>query len=453
MRILVLSHISELVGGAEKSLLDVFDLWAKNKKNKPEFILRIPVGTLGKALKERNWKYYELDYTFWSESTPPKREERIKQAARKNTRAVVEIERIIKKIKPDLVITNSVVCPWAALAAYNQKVPHVWFVREYGDLDHGRVYEIGREKTLQDVGNLSSLVVANSQTLKKHLEKYIDNKKLIVLYNPFDIKRLNRLAEERVKNPYRYKDSLKLVVTGSMTPSKGQLDIVKALAQLNDEGIKTELCIIGSNGPKDYEDKIEKVIKDNNLKDRVHMVGHQKNPLAFVSLADVGIMASRMEAFGRVTFEYMAVGKPVVGTDAGGTTEMIASGQNGYLYKRGDVKDLANGLKQYAKDRKLIRKHGDISAKKAQEMMSGEFNAQKLFKKVEDILAEDQPEKSQPINYMNKLVGYEEMINENRVKNAQKTFVRKIRSRAGKTYRLTRQTAKKVLKNKNYDRK
>ncbi len=448
LKVLVLSHISELVGGAEKSLLDVFDIWADEYSIKPEFILRIPVGTLGNALKKRGWKYYELDYTFWSEANPPKTKTAITKAHEKNTRAVLEIEKIIKKTKPDLVITNSVVCPWAAIAAYKQKVPHIWFVREYGDLDHGRIYEIGQKKTLEDVGNLSELVIANSKELKKHLEKYIDKKKLTVAYNSFDLDKLNKLSKAKVKNPFSGKSSLKLVATGSLTPSKGQLDIVKAVAELNGKGINTELCLVGSNGPREYEDEIHKVIKENDLKKKVHLVGHQKNPLAFVAKADVGIMASRMEAFGRVTFEYMAIGKPVVGTNSGGTPEMVEENKNGYLHKSGDIKGLVSKLENYANDKTLIKKHGANSAKKAKAMMGSEYSAREVFKKVQ--AAAGKRKSNKPINYLKNMPDYERMANESRTTAFAKSAKRNLRAKAGRGYRLSRRIARKVIKERKY---
>lgn len=449
MKILALSHISELVGGAEKSLLDVFDLWVANNDIEPEFILRMPVGTLGSALKERGWKYYELDYTFWSEGNPPKTKEAKAKKAEKNARAVVEIEKIIKKTKPDIVITNSVVSPWAAIAAYKQKVPHAWFVREYGDLDHGRIYDIGRKNTLEDVGTMSELVIANSQAIKKHLEKYIDKSKLALQYNPFDINRLNKLAEQKVKNPFKDKKSLKLVATGSLTPSKGQLDIVRAVAALNERGINTELCLIGGNGPKEYEDKIHKIIKEHKLKDKIHLAGHQKNPLALVALADVGVMASRREAFGRVTFEYMAVKKAVVGTNSGGTPEMVEPGVNGYLYKNGDIEDMANKLKNYAENRKLIKKHGANSYKKARSMMSGEFTAEKVFAKVQKVSGQKNSA-GKEIHYMKNLPDYANIKKEKKLKSAGKEIGRRLKAKAGKGYRLSRKVARKAIKERKY---
>jgi glycosyltransferase involved in cell wall biosynthesis len=61
--------------------------------------------------------------------------------------------------------------------------------------------------------------------------------------------------------------------------------------------------------------------------------------------ADVVLMCSRWEAFGRATVEAMLAGKPVIGTaNSGGTAELIQDGITGLLYKAGDHDELANKI-------------------------------------------------------------------------------------------------------------
>ncbi len=43
INVLVLSHISDMLGGAERSMLDVFDNLSKKYDVRPEFIMREPV--------------------------------------------------------------------------------------------------------------------------------------------------------------------------------------------------------------------------------------------------------------------------------------------------------------------------------------------------------------------------------------------------------------------------
>ncbi len=406
LKILVLSHISDLAGGAEMSMLDLFDYWNDHYKIEPEFIMREPAKALAGALKQRDWKYYTLNYTFWSDAKLLDRPEDIFNAATHNAKAIREIERIIENIKPDVVMTNSVVAPWAALAAYFQKVPHIWFVREYGDLDHGRIFEIGREKTLQDVGNLSELVVTNSKTLSEHVRQYVDPKKLTTLYTPFKLEEISRRASIKVDNPFKNKKSLKLVITGSLAPSKGQLEAIKAVGALNKLGYETELCIIGRAGSGEYGDELKQAIQNYGIDKNVHFVGFQGNPLAFLTFADVGIMASRKEAFGRVTFEYLAVGKAVVGANSGATPEMVKNGMNGYLYEQGDSNSLVDALMHYAKDRSLVDKHGKAAKEIAYKMMQGDNNADALYERVSKLLKEVQNVDRRQINFLHRFIEY-----------------------------------------------
>lgn len=404
---MVLSHISEFVGGAERSVIEVLDIWVREYGVVPEFILREPVGTLGPELDRRKWKYHSLPYGFWSESTPPLTAESQYKKALQNSQAVLAIEKIIKKSKPDIVITNSVVCPWAALAAYYQQVPHVWFVREYGDLDHGRTFDMSRQKTFEDVDVLSQLVVANSRALTKHLAQYMPSQKLATLYHPFDVEKMRKSAQEKVTNPFTSKDSLKLVLpAGSVTASKGFLEAVKATGELNKRGYDVELCIIGNTHEKEFVSSLRKIIADFKIDRKVHFIGFQKNLMPYVLLADIGIMASRMEAFGRVTFEYMVLGKPVVGVGAGGTPEMVKDDYNGFLYEYRNLDGLIAALEHYAEDRQLALKHGKNSLKQVDKMMQSQYNVHALYDRVQEITSSQPPGYSRPLHYSHTWLQY-----------------------------------------------
>ncbi len=386
VKALVLSHISELLGGAERSMLDIFDVWAKEHNVKPEFILREPVKSLAGEINKRGWHYHAVRYTFWSDGNPPTKADDIYRNWRENVKAVATIENIIKKTRPDVVMTNSLVSPWAALAAYNQKLPHIWFVREYGDLDHGRIFEIGRRNTFEDVGNLSRLVFTNSKTLAKHVSKYIDSHKVAPIYTPFDIEKLRLQASQPETNPYHDKKSLKLILTGNIARSKGQLETIKAVGELTKAGYNVELCLVGKSGDDNFSREINQTINSLGLDKKVHLVGYQANPLAFVNLADLGIMPSRMEAFGRVTFEYLALGKAVVGSNSGATPEMVEQGFNGYLFEPEQINSLASAIRNYAKRPELIAEHGKNAYKKAIFMMNGPDNVESGYGRVLEVL-------------------------------------------------------------------
>lgn len=438
MRILVLSHTSDLIGGAERSMLDVFDNWTTKHNVEPEFIVREPLGSLAGELKRRGWKYYPVRFTFWSWPNPPTKPEDIFRESVINSQAVQEIEKIIQSSKPDVVMTNTVICPWAALAAHFQQVPHVWFVREYGDLDHGRKFDIDHRQIFEDMGNLSNLVVANSKTMAAHIEDYVDKAKVATLYNPFDIEKLNKKASAKITRPYKHAGSLKLVMTSNISRTKGQLEAVEATGLLNKSGHDTELCLVGKNVDKTYSNEINDVIKKYGIADKVHLVGLQANALAYVAAADVGIIASYKEAFGRTTFEYLAIGKPVAGADSGATPEMVENGVNGFLFKPGDAKDLSGVLKKYIDNPSLLKEHGESSAKKAADMMDSRDNIDALFKKVEAVVSGKGKDKLKPIHYLHQWFYYQDnasqFINSSGETSIRKTLRLRLRQKAKTNY-------------------
>ncbi len=421
MKLLVLSHTSDLIGGAERSMLDVFDYWIGKYDIEPEFILREPLGSLVGEMKRRRWKYYPIKFTFWSHPSPPLPGE-VFRDSKLNAKAVKKIEKIIRKSKPDIVMTNTLVSPWAAIAAYNQDVPHVWFVREYGDLDHGRYFDQEHNQTYKDIGSMSNLVVSNSLTLTQHIERYVNKDKVATLYTPFKIDSLKVQSKEKVKSPFKYQKSLKLVMTSNISQGKGQLEVIEAVGRLNQKGHAVEICIVGKNVDQKYFSEIKKTIKKYGIKDKVQLVGLQPNALAFVGMSDIGVVASRKEAFGRTTFEYLAIGKPVIGANSGATVEMVKIGQNGYLFESGSSDELAKAIEKYIAKRELLDTHGKKSLELATQMMAGKHNVDALYKKIALLAAGKGQPKGKKVVYLEQWLDYQKNVKNHKDRTYQRSL-------------------------------
>jgi glycosyltransferase involved in cell wall biosynthesis len=386
LKVLILSHSSDL-GGAEQSMLGLFDELRKTTEIEPEFIIRKPLLGLAMELKNRGLSYHALYYTNWAQRNPTYDPNEIYWYAKQNTKAVADIEKIIRKIRPGVVITNTIVAPWAAIAARNQTIPHVWFIREFGDVDSGFEFRLGHHKTFEIVGKLSDLVVANSEALAKFAAKFINPSKITIVYPTLEIKKIKQLSADKVTNPYNDQKSLKLVITGRIAPSKGQHIAAEAVGILKRHGVRCELCIVGSPSSQGDDNLLRATIQKYDISDQVHLIGQQSNPYAYMALADIGIMASENEAFGRVSLEYMALGKPVVGSNSGATPELIKSNANGSLFNTGDASDLANQLLKYSKDSSLINKHGGASSKMAVSIAEGKYMPKTFYEKLQHIAA------------------------------------------------------------------
>src|SRR5205823_11645068 len=97
-------------------------------------------------------------------------------------------------------------------------------------------------------------------------------------------------------------------------------------------------------GNLEYRQRLTAMVKRHNLQDRVVFTGFL-DPLPFVQSADIALVCSTCEAFGRVTVEGLLAGKPVIAANSGASPELIQDGFNGLLYKMGDVEELAQRIR------------------------------------------------------------------------------------------------------------
>ncbi|MDO9396277.1 MAG: glycosyltransferase, partial [Herbiconiux sp.] len=130
----------------------------------------------------------------------------------------------------------------------------------------------------------------------------------------------------------------------------------EAVAGLRDRGVDAVLTLVGPLDHPEYHVETMALAERLGVADRVRVEGYQSDPLPYVERADVALMLSRSEAFGRVTLEYLALGTPVVGIGAGGTTELIADGSSGFV-TGDDVEGIVDALERYATEEGLLEEH------------------------------------------------------------------------------------------------
>jgi glycosyltransferase involved in cell wall biosynthesis len=142
---------------------------------------------------------------------------------------------------------------------------------------------------------------------------------------------------------------------GRLVPGKGVDDLLRALAQLRENGAKLR---IAGDGPARVE--LQRLAASLGLDERVTFEGSLTAMASFWRGCDVAAMPSNqwVESFGMAAVEAMACGLPVVATRSGALPEVVEDGRTGALCARGDVPALAAALSRYAMDPELRRTHG-----------------------------------------------------------------------------------------------
>jgi len=279
----------------------------------------------------------------------------------------------LRQVHPDLLCTRTCVIPQGGLLSRALGIPHLWQVDEYGERDHGLRFQLGEAARYAFIRAHSDLVAFHSASLRRHalsLDPDLAPKSVVLPYGLLPAPP----AAPNAQRHFKRKGSLKLLLLGVIQPRKGQEDAVLAAALLIGQGVDLELVLAGPVSDPAYARRLEALAADPGLAGSVQILGLQKSPWPLLQESDVLLMCSRSEAFGRITVEAMLAAKPVIGLRAGATAELVAHGENGYLYEAGDIQGLAGHILRLAQDRGSLALLGAQGLRFAQSRYSVELN-------------------------------------------------------------------------------
>jgi FkbM family methyltransferase len=375
------SHSSQL-GGAERSLLELATELIRDRGVVCSVILPND-GPLKSKLEKVGASTLIVDYAWWCESSLPPDEEIENRLTNSFESLLGQTEQRLHKINPDIIVTNTIVIPWGALAASFLGKPHVWFVREFGRLDHEFKFFLPFQRILKTIGNSSNLILTNSNAVKEALfGDTSKNKTNIITIYPYVEIPSDAFCHGGI-DCFTRTSATKLIMCGIISESKGQADAISAVRELIQRKKDVELTIVGG-GTSAYLKQLTETIKDENLEAHVKFAGFMENPYPALSQADIVLVCSRNEAFGRITLEAMLLKKPVIGTNSGGTPELIREGFNGLLYEPGNDVQLADKIEYLMEHRKKAKELGENAYKFAKE----NFTKEKYGGKVHELLTD-----------------------------------------------------------------
>lgn len=129
----------------------------------------------------------------------------------------------------------------------------------------------------------------------------------------------------------------------------------KVITEITDPRIF--LLIAGDGSQKE---ELVKLVDEKRLANRVKFLGPIKNDQVpdYISIADICIGMSLKDNMNRSVLEPMACAKPIVAFGGGSIDELITTGYNGLLAKRGDILDFAEKMKLLLENPELRRDIG-----------------------------------------------------------------------------------------------
>lgn len=290
------------------------------------------------------------------------------------------IYSIMKKENPDIVHLNTICSGSGAISAIRQKRKLVWHIREFVEEDHG--YRFWNKKKTYKLLSRAELIIAISKSVYDKFSRDLPNADIKVIYNGVDVDKFLNRNHQIFSNLPR----IDILMGGSIAESKGQHELIEAAKLLkSDKEHEYKIHFAGKARPE-YLEKLKCMVIQYELAHMVEFEGFKDNMNQIWAKADIAVVCSRAEAFGRVTVEAMLSGALVIGANTAGTSELIDNMKTGLLYKQGDSRDLASTIKYAAQNNKMMKKIAYEGQKQAEEKYTSVRNAKEIVQAYQEIL-------------------------------------------------------------------
>ncbi|MEQ8701611.1 MAG: glycosyltransferase family 4 protein [Bauldia litoralis] len=262
-------------------------------------------------------------------------------------RNVDRLAAAIEALNVDVVHARSRAPAWSARAAARKTG------RPFVTTFHGTYNFSGPlKRRYNSIMASGDTVIAISNFIRDHIVEVYGTpvERIRVIHRGVDFERLDPAAVPSARviqlaTDWQLPDGAPVIMMpGRLTRWKGQTVFLEALAKLGRDDF-VALIVGGDQGREAYNRELRGLAEKLGVQGRVWFVGHCADMPAALMLSDVVVSASTdPEAFGRVLVEAQAMGRPVIGTDHGGSRETVLPGETGWLVPPGDADELARAI-------------------------------------------------------------------------------------------------------------
>ena len=282
-----------------------------------------------------------------------------------------QMMKIAKEEKPDIIHSNVGPLRLGFIVARRLGIPHVWHIREYGDID----FNMREFPTRRYFLHLLSKGTTISITKDIRSHNGLENHPLAhVIYN--GVRPRDDVYFDSPKEQY-------FLCASQVQRAKGHDDVLKAFARFHDLHPSWKLLIIG----RYYEpfiSELKQFVADHHLNDVVSFEGHKSNVTDYMRRARALIVASHFEGFGRMTAEASFAGCMVIGRATGGTLEIMQQ-TGGLLFNNND--ELLSAMEQAASMPEAQYKESVLHAQHiAQQLFSEEAYVDNVYSVYNEIV-------------------------------------------------------------------
>ncbi len=233
------------------------------------------------------------------------------------------------------------------------------------------------------------IAAQNSDMMNEFFSGSFYRKKALFIPRGVDTKKFAASNESDLTLRSRYEIPTDATVIGCVAhfvPVKGHQTLIQALSKL--PGVY--LLIAGKKLDEEYVRKLEKLIEELDLGNRILILDDVADIPSFLNQVDVFVLPTwakwRQEGCPVSLLEAMACEKPCIATNISGSRDIIEHDSNGLLIPAEDVEAMANALECLIASRDLRERLGKAARKRVLEKFTIELEVRAHEAMYEEIL-------------------------------------------------------------------
>lgn len=191
----------------------------------------------------------------------------------------------------------------------------------------------------------------------------------------------------KIKNVANLKESLNikesdfvLSIIGELNDNKNQIQLIKALEEINADYNNIKCLIIGYGENQVY---LENYIKEHNLDKNIFMLGYRTDIPELLNITDVVVSMSKREGLPKNLIEAMSVGRPIIATAVRGNMDLVNE-ENGVIVQIDDIEATKLAILKLYENDSLVKKLGESSKEKSKkyDLKNTKLEMKKIYKKI-----------------------------------------------------------------------
>jgi L-malate glycosyltransferase len=247
----------------------------------------------------------------------------------------------------------------------------------------------GFELISAKIGNrFADRVTVNADAVRDfvHDNEGCPREKMVVIPSGVDTDRFRPLPATHFKARLGLLEARKVVgVVTRMRVRKGVEEFIRAIARLRETQPDVHGVIVGEVS---LDESMQTLVRSLGLEAHLSLLGRRSDMPEVLSAFDVFVLSSHDEGMSNAILEAMAMEKPVVATDVGGTAEVVRHGQSGLLVPAKDPEALAVAIGEVLSQPARAREMGRRGRRIVEEGFSAHSMVQQMEHLYLDLLAE-----------------------------------------------------------------